>query len=102
MLYEEGKFLLDDSVSKYIPAFGKAKVLDKFNEKDTTYTTVNASRPITIRDLLTQTSGIGYAQIGSQEANAIYSKHRITAGLDVSGDNLSDAMNRLGRLPLGT
>ena len=100
MLYEEGKFLLDDAVSKYIPAYDKAKVLDKFNEKDTTYTTVDAKRAVTIRDLLTHTSGIDYAQIGSKEANAIYAKHRITAGLDVKNDKLSDAMNRLGALPL--
>ena len=100
MLYEEGKFLLDDPVSKYIPAFANEKVLDKYNEADTTYTTVPAKREITIRDLLTHTSGIGYAQIGSKEAQAIYAKHNITAGLDVHDDKLSDAMNRLGALPL--
>ena len=42
ILYEQGKLLLDDPVSKYIPEFGKQQVLDKFNEKDTTYTTVPA------------------------------------------------------------
>jgi CubicO group peptidase (beta-lactamase class C family) len=100
ILYEEGKFLLDDAVSKYIPSFEKATVVDKFNEKDTTYTTIPASRAVTIRDLLTHTSGIGYAQIGSKEANAIYAKNNITAGLNVMDDKLSDAMNRLGKLPL--
>lgn len=100
MLYEEGKFLLEDPVSKFIPSFSGAKVLDKFNEKDTTFTSVPAKREVTIRDLLTHTSGIGYAQIGSKEANAIYAKNRITAGLDVSDDELSAAMNRLGSLPL--
>lgn len=100
MLYEEGRFLLDDAVSKYIPAFANEKVLDKFNEKDTTYTTVPAKRQITIRDLLTHTSGLGYAQIGSKEANAIYAKNNLTAGLYVQNDNLSDAMKRLGALPV--
>jgi CubicO group peptidase (beta-lactamase class C family) len=66
MLYEDGKLLLDDAVSKYIPAFRKPAVLDKFNKADTSYTTVPAKREITIRDLLTHTSGIGYAQIGSE------------------------------------
>ena len=42
-----------------------------------TYTTVPAKRDITIRDLLTHTSGIGYAQIGSKEANAIYAKNNL-------------------------
>jgi len=81
MLWEEGKFQLDDPISKYIPAFANETVLDKFNAKDTTYTTVPAKRQATIRDLLTHTSGLGYAQIGSPEANAIYAKHNITAGL---------------------
>ena len=100
MLYEEGKFLLEDPVSKYIPSFANATVLDKFNEKDTTYTTVPAKRQITIRDLLTHTSGLGYAVIGSKEANSIYAKSNITPGLDVANDELSAAMMRLGPLPL--
>jgi CubicO group peptidase (beta-lactamase class C family) len=100
MLYEEGKFLLDDPISAYLPSFANEKVLDKFNEKDSTYTTIAAKRQITIRDLLTHTSGLGYAQIGSKEANAIYAKNNITAGLDVHEGKLSDAMNRLGALPL--
>ena len=100
MLYEEGKFLLEDPVSKFIPSFANANVLDKFNDKDTTYTTLPAKRQITIRDLLTHTSGLGYATIGSTEANSIYAKNNITAGLDVSNDELSAAMTRLGSLPL--
>ena len=99
-LYEDGKFLLDDAVSKYIPAFAKQQVLDKFNAADTTYTTVKAKRDITFRDLLTHTSGLGYAQIGSKEANAIYAKNNITAGIGVNNDKLSDAMSRLAKLPL--
>lgn len=100
MLYEEGKFLLDDKVSKYIPSFAKARVIDKFNIKDTTYTTIPAKRDVTIRDLLTHTSGIQYAGIGSPEANAMYAKNKITGGLLVTDDKLSDAMTRLGTLPL--
>lgn len=100
MLYEEGKFLLDDPISAYIPSFANETVLDKFNEKDSTYTTVAAKRQATIRDLLTHTSGLGYAQIGSKEANALYAKNNITAGVDVHDDKLSAAMNRLGALPL--
>lgn len=100
ILFEEGKLLLDDPVSKYIPAFAKQQVLDKFNPADTTYTTVPAKKEITIRELLTHTSGLGYAQIGSREANAIYAKHNLTAGIGVKEDKLLDAMNRLAKLPL--
>ncbi len=100
ILFEEGKLLLDDPVSKYIPAFRKQQVLEKFNATDTTYTTVPAKKEITIRELLTHTSGLGYAQIGSREANAIYAKHQLTAGVGVMNDKLLDAMNRLAKLPL--
>lgn len=101
ILYEEGKFLLDDAVSKYIPEFTKPLVLDKFNETDSSYTTVPAKREITIRDLLTHTSGIGYAQIGSKESNAIYSKAGVTSGIGVAnGLMLSTDMKKLAKLPL--
>ncbi len=100
MLFEEGKLLLDDPISKYIPTFNKQVVLDKFNTADTTYTSVPSKKDITIRDLLTHTSGIGYAQIGSKEANAIYAKNNITSGLGVINSTLLDAMTRLGKLPL--
>ena len=100
MLFEEGKLLLDDPVSKYIPAFRKQSVLENFSGADTSYTSVPAKRDITIRDLLTHTSGLGYAQIGSREANALYAKYDITAGIGVTNSTLLDAMNRLGKLPL--
>jgi CubicO group peptidase (beta-lactamase class C family) len=60
MLFEEGKLKLDDSVSKYLPGFDNLQVIMKFNEKDATYETRPAKRPMTIRHLLTHTSGIGY------------------------------------------
>lgn len=100
MLYEEGKFLLDDAVSKYIPEFKNPRVLDSFNEKDTTYTTVPARSEITIRQLLTHTSGIHYAQIGNKAFNAIYAKAGIVAGIGVGNIRLADIMKKLGSLPL--
>jgi CubicO group peptidase (beta-lactamase class C family) len=99
-LFEEGKFLLDDPVSKYIPEFAKPKVIDQYNEKDTTYTTVPARREITIRDLLTHTSGVDYAAIGSARMRAIYAKHRIPVGFETDGLILGNEIRKLGSLPL--
>jgi methyl acetate hydrolase len=59
-LVEEGKLKLDDPVSKYLAGFDHLQVITKFNEQDTTYQTRPAKRPMTIRHLLTHTSGIGY------------------------------------------
>jgi CubicO group peptidase (beta-lactamase class C family) len=100
MLFEEGKFLLDDPISKYIPEFAHPVVLNKFNEKDTTYTTVPANREITIRDLLTHTSGIDYAGIGSKNMNAIYAKAGIPTGFVSDKIILGDKIRALGKLPL--
>jgi CubicO group peptidase (beta-lactamase class C family) len=100
MLYEEGKFLLDDPISKYIPSFAHPRVLAEFNPKDSSYTTIPAKREITIRDLLTHTSGIDYAQIGSDKMKAIYAKAGIQAGFVTDKIRLANAINKLGTLPL--
>ena len=100
MLMDEGKLLLDDPISKYLPEYKELRVLDKFNEKDTTFTTVPAKRQVTVRDLLTHTSGIGYAQIGSPQMNAIYYKAGIVGGIGVDNILLADKMRAMGSLPL--
>ncbi len=100
MLFEEGKFLLDDPISKYIPSFAHATVLASFNPKDSSYTTVPAKRAVTIRDLLTHTSGIDYPTIGSDKMRAIYAKACIPAGFVSDKLLLADEMNKLGGLPL--
>lgn len=100
MLYDQGRFLLDDAISKYIPEFAKPVVLDKFNEADSTYTTVPAKREVTIRDLLTHTSGLAYGQIGSKTFTAIYGKNNVTSGIGAPHHFLKDEMLRLAKLPL--
>ena len=100
VLYEEGKLLLDDPLSKYIPEFKNPKVLVSFNEKDSSYTTEPAKSEITIRQLLTHTSGIDYAEIGSKEFQAIYAKSRIPVGFGSPNNKLGEKMKVLGTLPL--
>ena len=100
MLYEEGKFLLNDPVSKFIPEFANARVIEKFNMEDTSFTTVPAKRQITIHDLLTHTSGIGYAYIGSPQAVALYHKYNIPPAIGMRTGDLGTDMRKLGTLPL--
>ena len=61
MLLQEGKLKLEDRVDAYLPAFSKKEVITRVNEASGTYETRPASQPITIRHLMTHTSGIGYA-----------------------------------------
>lgn len=60
MLVDEGRLTLDDDVAKYLPKWKDPLVITRFNEADASYETRPATRPITIRHLLTHTSGIGY------------------------------------------
>ena len=100
VLYEEGKLLLDQPVADFIPEFKNPVVLDKYNPADTTYTTVPAKRDITLRDLLTHTSGIDYADIGSDKMKAIYAKSSIPSGLGYFNASLLEKMKILAKMPL--
>ena len=60
ILVDEGKLKLDDEVAKYLPKWKDPQVISKFNEADGSFEIRPAKRAITIRHLLTHTSGIGY------------------------------------------
>lgn len=100
MLFEEGKFLLDDPVSLYIPEFANPRVIEKYNPADTTFTTVPAKREITIRDLFTHTSGIDYAGIGSPMMSAVYTKAGIMGGFGNDRITIGEDIRILGKQPL--
>ncbi len=59
-LFEEGKLQLDEPVKKYLPEFADAVVLDSYDAKTGKYTSHPAARDITIRHLITHTSGLCY------------------------------------------
>ena len=99
-LYDQGRFQLDDPLSKYLPAFHDLKVLEHFNPQDSSYTTVPARSEITIRQLLTHTSGIGYPVIGTPEARAIYAKAHVPSGVGSPRGTLAASMDALAQLPL--
>ena len=101
MLWEEGKFKLDDPISKYIPEFGKAQVLDSLIEKDSSFTTTPADKQITIRHLLTHTSGIGYGFIDEDERfKKIYQKAGIIDAFTTQPVTIEENIKKLAKLPL--
>lgn len=71
ILMEKGRIRLDDPISKFIPEYQNMKVAVPDIQADTItlppYTTVPASREITIRDLLSHSSGLGQGVIGFAE-----------------------------------
>ena len=59
-LIEQGRFGLDDPVEKYLPEFANLKVFESFDAASGAYRLRPASRPPTVRHVLTHTSGLGY------------------------------------------
>ncbi len=61
LLLEQGKFLLDDAVERYLPEFADMQVFSGQRDGAGNSLTRPAKSPITIRHLLTHSSGIGYS-----------------------------------------
>ncbi|WP_149303906.1 serine hydrolase domain-containing protein [Pareuzebyella sediminis] len=101
ILWEQGKFRLDDPISKFIPEFGEAQILDTFNQSDSSYTVRPADKQITIRHLLTHTSGLGYGVIdGDDRFKKIYAKAGITDLFTTENITIESSVKKLARLPL--
>jgi len=91
-LYEEGRFQLDDPVAKFIPSWSKQAV---FHSGDAdSFSTVPPERPMTVKDLLTHTSGLTYGFMESHPVDALYRRHKIGEG------NLEGLIEALAELPL--
>ena len=99
-LFERGQLGLDQNISDFIPEFKNPKLIKSFNRLDSSFTTTPAKREITIRDLLTHTSGIDYPAIGTDTMQAVYAKNNIPSGLGYFNENLLSKMKALGTLPL--
>ena len=100
MLWEEGKFGLDEPIAKYIPAFENAQVLDTLYENGT-YLTRPATSQITIRHLITHKSGIGYGVIdGDARIKKIYDQAGITDLFTTENISIEESVKKLAKLPL--
>jgi len=95
-LWEQGKFHLDDPVTKYIPEFANVKVFDGLNDSGAPIL-VAPNRPFTIRDLTRHTSGLTYG--GSSENDTIKKLATAIDPLAIT-NTLDEFARRLGTLPL--
>jgi CubicO group peptidase (beta-lactamase class C family) len=101
MLWEEGAFRLDDPISKFIPEFKDAQVLSTFRYSDTTWTGIPVKDEISIRHLLSHTSGIGYGVIdGDQRMQMIYQKAGVTDLFTTEAITIEESIKKLAVLPL--
>jgi CubicO group peptidase (beta-lactamase class C family) len=95
ILIEQGKIGLDDPVSRFLPEFAKLRV------RGPDGTEGPASRPPTIRELLTHTAGFSYNFINNPRLVDAYREARVTDGLDQPEVTTAEAMQRLASVPLG-
>ncbi|MEB3733055.1 serine hydrolase domain-containing protein [Halopseudomonas pachastrellae] len=94
-LYEQGRFLLDDPVHKYIPSWSNLRVY-KTGVYPQILTTA-CERPMTIRDLLTHQSGLTYGFMNRTNVDAAYRSLKLDGGPGLTLDRL---VEDLARLPL--
>ncbi len=101
MLFEEGHFRLNDPVSKFLPEFADPVVLDAYDEQTGRYITRPAKSPITIRQLITHRSGLGYGIIDRDpRMKQIYIDAGITDLYSTAPVVLADNVKKLAALPL--
>lgn len=100
ILVEEGKCLLEDPISKYIPEFKNPIILKEVNTKDSTFTSEPSPSEITIRQLLSHTSGIGYGFTNSKVSGVIYGKAKIPDGANIENATIAEKMKILAKQPL--
>ncbi len=103
MLAEEGRFLLNDPVSRYLPEFKDMKVLVPAAEgaaADPPYELVSAKGEITIRNLLTHTSGITCRFFGLEHFTDLYKEAGISDGLSQTEGTIGEMVHKLARMPL--
>jgi len=101
ILYEEGRFMLNDPVSKYLPEFKDMMVLNperSTNGQAQADSLVPAKRLITIRHLLSHTSGLTYHW--NDKLGEIYKKAGIAGGLGLHNETIAENMKKLAKLPL--
>ena len=96
MLYEEGRFQLDDPIAKFLPEFTEMQV---WAGGDLDHPRLEPARSlITVRQLLTHTAGFSYDFMLSSPVEALYREHKIT--FDRGDTSLAEVTQRLARLPL--
>ena len=96
MLYEQGKFHLDDPLSRYLPEFKDMQVAVGMDEAGN-LKLEPAKRPITIRHVMTHTAGFGYGALFDGNSPASKAWAKLALG---NGDTLESKVKEIAALPL--
>lgn len=95
MLYEEGKFQLDDPVEKYLPELKGLEVAKEAGPNGQPITEP-ADHPVTIRELMTHTAGFTYGYFSESQVDDLYKK----ANIFDRESTLEETVDKLAKIPL--
>lgn len=96
-LYEQGRLLMNDPLSKYFPKFADMKVAVMDVKKENILDRVPVTRKITIQDLFRHTSSLVYGGRGTTAVHKLYPEGSTQAAVAMSG---AEFLDRLSSLPL--
>ncbi|WP_337186302.1 serine hydrolase domain-containing protein [Phenylobacterium sp.] len=94
ILFEEGKWRLDDPVSKYLPEFSQMKVVAGTDARGQPIIE-DARRPPTMRELMSHTAGLGYGQMDGREVNRLFRERAV-----MQSDSLQAMTEKVAGIPL--
>ncbi|WP_304217019.1 serine hydrolase [Phenylobacterium aquaticum] len=94
ILFEEGKWKLDDPVTKFVPEFKDLKVMTGVDDKGNMIT-VPANRPPTMREIMSHTAGFGYGLGDKHPVDKMFRDRRV-----LGASSLQEMINRMADIPL--
>jgi CubicO group peptidase (beta-lactamase class C family) len=100
MLHEEGRFQLDAPIARFIPEFEHPEIVVRSTNDPREFERVPAQREITIRHLLTHTSGISYGFSDVPPLTRLYAEAEVSDGLVQTEGTIGQGIRRLAKQPL--
>ena len=95
ILFEQGKWRLDDPVTRYVPEFKNLRVMTGIGPDGKTMVTEEAKRPPTMREIMSHTAGFGYGLGDVHPVDKMYREKKVLAA-----NGLKEMVDRTATIPL--